>query len=66
MRLVDDWRKAWKWISIQLSVGLALIAPIWMAMPQDVKGIIPEGWNVWIVSIVALSIAIGRLKDQGK
>lgn len=65
MKLVADWKKCLKWWSVRGLLVLAALPPIWMAMPPDVKAMVPDGWSMWIVSIIAIGTAAGRLKDQG-
>lgn len=65
MKLVADWRKAYKWWSVRLAALLAVMPIVWMNLPPDVKAMIPDGWHIWIVSMVSLGVIVGRLKDQG-
>ena len=65
MRLVPDWKDAWKWHSIQL-VALAIALPdIWAAVPPELIDMIPPEWLPRIQTIVLVGALIGRIRDQG-
>lgn len=64
MRLVQDWKDAWKWHSAQALAALALLPIVWMELPPDVKAFIPEAWQPWIVMGLAFGGLVGRLRDQ--
>jgi hypothetical protein len=64
MKLVDDWRRAWRWSSVQLSavgavvMGAAEIAgSSWSALPPDVRDNIPHAQTIALVLFVLLPIA---------
>ncbi len=61
MKLVDNWRSAWKWLSMRF---LALAA-VWESLPPDATAAIPEPWNGRVTLGLLLLAALGRLKDQG-
>lgn len=65
MKLVSDWRKAWKWHSTQIAALLAIVPVVWMNLPSDVKAMIPEAWTPYIITVFAVGAIIGRLRDQG-
>ena len=66
MKLVEGAKTAWKWHSAQALAALTLLPIIWMELPADVKSMIPDGWDPYIVSAVALGGLIGRLRSQAK
>lgn len=65
MRLVKDWRKAWRWYSTQALVAVAAIPQVWATLPPELRLAIPEDWMRWVVTAVAIGGLIGRLIDQG-
>jgi len=65
MKLVPEWRVAWRWFSVQLAAVLAALPMVWPQLPADVKAYIPPEWHPWIVSGMALAIIAGRLVPQG-
>lgn len=65
-RLVQNWKKAWRWHSTQALAALTLLPVLWIELPADLKSEIPEEWMPYVVSAVALGGLFGRLKDQSK
>jgi len=65
MKLVPEWRVAWRWFSVQLAAVLAALPMVWPLLPDDMKSYIPHEWHPWIVSGMALAIIAGRLVPQG-
>ena len=64
MRLVPDWRDAWRWFSVQCLANLAVLPMVWMNLPQDLKSYIPREWGFAIFILVAVGGIGGRLIDQ--
>lgn len=63
MRLVPDWRSAWRWLSIQITaVGIALQAAV-LAWP-DIKDWVGDAASHYIGIVILVGIAMGRLKAQ--
>lgn len=66
MRLVDDWRDAWRFTSIWASgAGLGALT-VWNMMPAAVRGIVPD-W-IEVVGGIALwgVVIVARLAPQPK
>lgn len=65
MRLVDDWKQAYKWFSVQApAVGIALVTT-WASIPDDLKMHVP-GWLTKAVLYGVFGFGlIGRLVNQG-
>lgn len=66
MKLVADWRKAWKWFSMQAFALIVAIPAVWVTLPDDVKAMMPSGWGPWVLTTIALCGMIGRMVDQNK
>lgn len=66
MKLVDDWKKAWKWFSVHALILAGLIPSVWIELPADLKSSIPAGAMSAITAVIALCGVIGRLVSQGK
>lgn len=65
MKLVENWRQAWKWLSIQITaVGIALQAAV-LAFP-DIKNWLGDGVSHCVGLLILVGIGLGRLKDQSK
>ncbi len=59
VKLIDDWKDSWKFLSIQLAAALALLDTAYEYLPA-VQSYLPEGWVKWI----ALAIIVGRVIKQ--
>jgi hypothetical protein len=66
MKLIPDWREAWKWFSVQAFAIIIALPMIWAAMPADVKGYLPDEWKPWIMIALAVAGILGRIIDQNK
>lgn len=66
MKLVPDWRSAWRWLSVQALAVIALLPVVWPTLPPQVTGWVPEEWRPWIIVLLAVGGIAGRLVDQKK
>ena len=65
-KLVSDWRKSWRWLSMQAMIVSTAILSTWALLPADLKAKLPEDIGL-VAAIVALSAGmVGRLVDQSK
>jgi len=64
MRLVENWKQAWRWFSVQSLALIVALPTVWAAMPADAKAFIPAGWGTWVLAGLAVAGLIGRLIDQ--
>ncbi len=64
MKLVEDWRKAWKWFSVQAFTVLAVAPVVWSQLPPDVRKMLPEGWEPYVLAALAVGGIVGRLRAQ--
>ena len=60
MRLVSEWRGAWRWFSLQAMVLTAALQGAWAALPDDLKVHIPTR------AVIAISIALLLLGIGGR
>jgi hypothetical protein len=58
MKLVDNWKQMWKWISVNCMAGAIAIQTTWAAIPDDLRASIPHG-VVTVVTIAMLIAGIG-------
>lgn len=66
MKLVDDFRKAWRWFSVQAMVWAIALQGAWEVFPDDLKAGIPPKLVTWVtVCLLVFGIA-GRLVKQEK
>lgn len=71
MKLVTDWKRAWRWSSVRLSalgailMGAAEVAgSSWSALPPDVRDAIPHAQTIALVLFVLVPVA-RILKREG-
>ena len=66
MRLVEEWKSAWRWFSLQAMALTMAIQAAWGAMPDDLKRHVPAR-AVTAASVALLLLGIGgRLVKQKK
>lgn len=64
LRLIEDWKTAWKFWSVQL-VTLGVIAQtVWAALPSESRALIPSA--EWIGIGLGIAALIARLFTQEK
>ncbi len=64
MKLIDEWRQAWRWFSMQAMVAVAAIQGGWAAIPDDLRQHFPR-ILVTTLSVGLLLLGIGgRLVNQ--
>lgn len=57
--LVDNWKNAWKWLSIQLAALLVIMDVLAQNLPA-VAAYLPEGWVKWL----GIAIIVARVINQ--
>lgn len=66
MKLVSNWKQAWKWFSMQSMVLSTGLLGGWQALPADLKALIPASYAMGVAMAILVLGAIGRLVDQSK
>lgn len=64
MRLIPDWREAWRFLSVQLAAGTALLATAYDYLPA-VREYLPEGWVKW-AAILVIAARVLHKNTSGK
>jgi N-acetylmuramoyl-L-alanine amidase len=74
MKLIDDWKQAWKLKSVQVGAASAFFyalillseqfLSVWNVIPQDLKNKIPESIGEWVGMFVGVAMVLARLKKQ--
>lgn len=64
MKLVENWKDAWKWFSVHCLVLVALIPTVWLELPPEAKEAIPASWMSTITLVVGICGIIGRFIKQ--
>lgn len=65
MKLVHNARSFWRWTSVQILAVLAVLPAVWPQLPPDLRASIPDEWQPYILSVLAVAGIVGRLRDQG-
>lgn len=64
MKLVDDWKRAHKWLSVHCMIAAGAVQGAWEFVPMSMKASFPAwGLNALTVALLVLGVA-GRLVDQ--
>jgi len=64
MNLIPDWKKAYRFFSLQAMAIATAILGAWMVLPDDLQATLP-GWIPKAAAIVALVCGmVGRLVSQ--
>ena len=64
MKLVDNWKKAHRMISVQMMALAAAIQGAWPAVPDDLKSSIPPHLVQYVSIAILVAGIIGRLLQQ--
>jgi len=66
MKLVNNWKSAWRWFSVQFVAAAGAVQLSVLAFPETVRGWLPD-WLTHVLAVTLLMAAVlGRLVDQGK
>jgi hypothetical protein len=65
MKLIENWKDAWRWFSVQsMAISGAALAG-WAMFPDDLKAALPAEWVAGFAVGVLVFGIVGRLVDQG-
>lgn len=64
MKIVEDWKGAWRWFSVQALAFLAILPIVWLSLPPQINEWVPEEWRPFIVAGFAIGGIAGRLIEQ--
>lgn len=65
LKLVENWKEGWKWISTNSMVLVITILSSWGAMPEAFQQAVPLPVLMWVAVAVLVLGVIGRFVDQG-
>lgn len=66
MKLIYNWRQAWRMLSVQIPTVNVAFLSTWAALPAKFQDAVPLPWAIGTaVALMVLGIA-GRLIDQPK
>lgn len=65
LKLIENWRNAWKWFSVHAMVYAAAIQGAWLQVSDDMKSHVPS----YLISGLTITLLIlgiaGRVLKQG-
>lgn len=71
LKLIDEWRQAWKWASVRISAAGALLmaaaeiaSQTWVGLPEDVRASIPHADTIALVLFVIIPLARVLTKEK--
>ena len=64
MKLVEDWKQAWRWISVNCMVLASVLQGAWLYVPEDLRQSLPHGIvHILTIAILALGV-VGKEKRE--
>lgn len=66
MKLAHNWKKSWKWFSVQADMLPLAMTSTWLAMPQEWQETIPERWLLYTAMVFFVLGTVGRVIKQEK
>lgn len=64
MKLVDDARSAWRWLSMQIPAANTAFLATWALLPQKFQDALPMPWVIGIAVVLLVLGMVGRVVDQ--
>ena len=66
MKLIDNWRQAWRMLSVQIpTINIAFLGT-WAALPDKFQDALPMPWVIGIAVVLIVFGVVGRLIAQPK
>lgn len=64
MKLVEDWKDAYKWLSINIAVVMGALNALQASVPH-VQALLSPSTMAWVNAALGVAIIWGRLIQQG-
>lgn len=64
MKLIKNWREAWKMHTVQIFAMLIAAPLVWDTLPMDWKASIPPEWLKWITLVCGIIGIYARVRPQ--
>ena len=64
MKLIEGWKSAYRFISVQAMVLAGAIQGAWLFVPDDLRASIPQTWLQGITLMLMVAGVAGRLVKQ--
>ncbi len=66
MKLISNWKKAWRMLSVQAMALAGAVQGAWMFIPDDMRSSIPANLAQAVTIALLVLGVVGRLVDQPK
>ena len=66
MKLIEDWHRAGRFLSVKIQGGVIALAAGWAVMPQEWKDAVPKWTLVACAGAFAIATIGGRVVKQGE
>jgi hypothetical protein len=66
MKLIPDWRRAWRWFSVQAAGALAVLSFLQAQVLPQWQWAIPERWWPWVSAGFGTAIVLLRVVAQAE
>lgn len=63
--LIEDWKQAWKWFSVQGLLLIAFVQLLWPEVPQEIRDMLGPQTQRWITLVLTAITLWGRVVQQG-
>ena len=64
IELVGDWKEAWKWMSVQAGVVMAILSSLYASFP-NFQNLMDAKTYAWVMAALGALIPIFRIISQG-
>lgn len=64
LKLVDDWRHCWRWLSVHFIAVSAALQIALLAMPADIRSYLPERLTQAVATALLVAAFMGRITAQ--
>ena len=64
MKLIDNWRQAWRFVSVQAMALAIALQGVWINLPDDLRAYIPDKIALSVTAGILFLGLIGRLFQQ--
>ena len=64
MKLIDNWTRAWRMLSVQAMALAAAVQGAWPLLPPDLRDALPPNVVNWVSLVLLVAGIVGRLVQQ--
>lgn len=66
MKLVDNWKRAWKWYSVHILMIMVALPEVWLQLPEEWRQSLPPHILAYATSVLGVSAILARVISQEK